>query len=438
MLRSPFLRTVRPFVGVALALSLAGCGGKAITLVGDAGMDTNSGGCGPEALSPSLTVTDSVTGKPVCDAVLLASEPKASLSASCPYTVNPALVVVGPSGDGGLVASPSGFSVTVGAPGYEPAVVSGLDMVACDCDQTGCARQIVSVALTPAHDSGSPPVDAGHDGDADGGGDARPDAPADGAQDSPVDAPEDVGSDGPHDAPEDVLRDAPRDAPADVRDAPADVPADVRDAPADVRPDVRDAPADVRPDVRDAPADVPADVRDAPPDVPVDAPPDVGVDAGATPCPPVEPTQSTFCAPSGLDCEYGASTNPDCNALWECVAGKWQDKSVGVVCPPPGATCPSPSSIVPLQSCTDALLMCADGAGTCVCTNSPYGMPMSGGPVWWCLKPGVGCPVPIPQLGTACDADAALVCDYGACSGGVSLSCSGGYWALSNGTACPA
>lgn len=150
-------------------------------------------------------------------------------------------------------------------------------------------------------------------------------------------------------------------------------------------------------------------------------------------CPAILPTAGSVCAPSGLSCEYGDDPNPGCNAIVTCQG------SAGWSAPPPGAhcmpgTCPAAYSGVPQgMVCSPQGLDCAYAQGQCNCAPTA---PVSGpNPVWQCSTPAFGCPEPRPREGSACSSPG-LTCDYGACSGGVSLECSDGFWRVTS-MACP-
>jgi hypothetical protein len=78
------------------------------------------------------------------------------------------------------------------------------------------------------------------------------------------------------------------------------------------------------------------------------------------------------------------------------------------------------------MACSPAGLDCAYPQGQCNCT---YTLPVGGNmPVWTCFTP-TNCPEPRPRIGSACSSSGTTApCDYGACSGGIELQCSGGYW----------
>lgn len=151
-------------------------------------------------------------------------------------------------------------------------------------------------------------------------------------------------------------------------------------------------------------------------------------------CPSAQPTgDNTACGPNGLQCEYGASPNPSCNELWECLNGTWSGGGPGSPGCPAG-TCPAQFSGVPQgQACMPDGFDCAYAEGQCDCSSTGLGG-TSTTPTWQCFQP-AGCPQPRPKLGAACSQEG-LSCDYGSCSGGVAETCTGGYWREAN-VACP-
>jgi hypothetical protein len=152
---------------------------------------------------------------------------------------------------------------------------------------------------------------------------------------------------------------------------------------------------------------------------------------GPSPACPSSPPGSGPCPKVGIECEYGNNANADCNDVYSCGPTGWTTGEVA--CPVP--TCPSSYASVPINStCSPTGGICGYEQGTCTCSEgSP---PRINGPVWQCFPAQTGCPSPRPDLGTPCSAPSSLTCDYGACSGGISLSCQDGSWQQSN-TACP-
>jgi hypothetical protein len=137
--------------------------------------------------------------------------------------------------------------------------------------------------------------------------------------------------------------------------------------------------------------------------------------------------------PNGAQCEYGTSPDPACNQLFECLNGAWASGGPGGVCPPMGQ-CPAHFVDVPQgQACMPSGLDCAYAEGECNCSfSSPAGTGTMA--TWHCFRP-QGCPEPRPRIGAACTQEG-QTCDYGACTGGVTESCMGGYWQWTM-VACP-
>jgi hypothetical protein len=111
---------------------------------------------------------------------------------------------------------------------------------------------------------------------------------------------------------------------------------------------------------------------------------------------------------------------------------EWSYPTPGPACP--AGTCPATYADVPQgQSCTPEGLDCGYSQGQCNCDIQPESA--KGLPVWLCTTPAPGCPEPRPNIGSACT-QPGQSCDYGACTGGVELECSG-TWQVEQ-TACPA
>jgi hypothetical protein len=160
---------------------------------------------------------------------------------------------------------------------------------------------------------------------------------------------------------------------------------------------------------------------------------------GSSGCPGAEPSTGGTCQSPGIECEYGSNPNPNCNALFRCMAPDqpncaagqclWEQDTSGGICPAPdaGAVCAATYAAVPMnQQCTPEGLACAYAQGTCYCSLGP-GPVSAGPPKWYCIATPAGCPGPRPQIGEACS-QAGLSCDYGACLGGVELECVDGQW----------
>jgi hypothetical protein len=134
-----------------------------------------------------------------------------------------------------------------------------------------------------------------------------------------------------------------------------------------------------------------------------------------------------------MQCEYGNNPNPACNDIESCTSNGWSDPPPGPACPT--GTCPATYAQVPQgQACTPQGLDCAYPQGQCNCDSEPESAKQT--PVWLCSTPATGCPEPRPDIGTACS-QSNLSCDYGACTGGIALQCTGGLW-QQEATACPA
>lgn len=149
-----------------------------------------------------------------------------------------------------------------------------------------------------------------------------------------------------------------------------------------------------------------------------------GIGAGGG-CPAGMPTAGSACSPSGISCEYGNDPNPACDSIVTCQGSAgWSAPPPGVHCMP--GTCPASYADVPQgMNCSPQGLDCGYPQGQCNCAPR---VPLSGpNPVWQCSTPASGCPEPRPREGSACTSPG-LTCDYGACTGGVSLECSDGYW----------
>ncbi|HEX8790809.1 MAG TPA: hypothetical protein VF765_07640 [Polyangiaceae bacterium] len=154
-----------------------------------------------------------------------------------------------------------------------------------------------------------------------------------------------------------------------------------------------------------------------------------------SPCPQNPPSDGIACTVNGAQCEYGTNPDPSCNQIFECLNGMWASGGTGgPSCP--GGTCPMRYvDVVPGQACSPSGLACPYAEGECNCSfTTPSGTGTT--PTWQCFAP-KGCPEPRPRIGDACTAtQEGLSCDYGACAGGVSVTCTGGFWTWTM-TACP-
>jgi hypothetical protein len=145
---------------------------------------------------------------------------------------------------------------------------------------------------------------------------------------------------------------------------------------------------------------------------------------GKSPCPASQPSDGTACMPDGLQCEYGTSPSPSCDHFVDCASGIWASNG-NTICAV--GTCPAHyTDVTEGATCTPDGLDCAYAEGQCDCTFSlPAGGTM---PTWHCFHP-TGCPEPRPRVGDACTpSQDGLMCDYGACMGGIAETCSNGYW----------
>ena len=146
-------------------------------------------------------------------------------------------------------------------------------------------------------------------------------------------------------------------------------------------------------------------------------------------CPTSPPAGGASCssAQDQLRCEYGNNPDPDCNQMFFCNQGTWQDESSGTICPPQ-SDCPAAYSDIPAnQNCSPNGLQCAYPQGECICTTS-FGGLQKQMPAWDCIPATSGCPSPRPDIGSPCSSVNEIQCDYGACSGGVALECKNGVW----------
>jgi len=176
------------------------------------------------------------------------------------------------------------------------------------------------------------------------------------------------------------------------------------------------------------------------PDSGTDAPPpgtDGGKPTGA--CPANPPALGATCSPTSLVCEYGSNPDEQCNQIFDCTSTGWNDDTTKGICPV--AECPA--SYAAIATPADQTACTVEGAecvypsqGTCLCTSDPGGLPLVGGPVWDCIAATPTCPSPRPRLGSPCSSEGST-CDYGACTGGISLECTGGVWQKNTMVACP-
>jgi hypothetical protein len=161
------------------------------------------------------------------------------------------------------------------------------------------------------------------------------------------------------------------------------------------------------------------------------------LEAGSTGCPGAAPSGGAGCAGT-LVCEYGSDPDVRCDTLARCESGQWTvtPPARGVECATTSAPeCPASFANLSTQdSCDPVDISCFYPQARCSCAThcgmavflAPDGGPMA---TWCCLGPSgqPGCPTLRPRIGTACSAPM-LFCDYGGCSGNVSLECKDGVW----------
>jgi hypothetical protein len=171
-----------------------------------------------------------------------------------------------------------------------------------------------------------------------------------------------------------------------------------------------------------------------------DAPTDSGRDSSSvssTPCPMAAPTAGLPCSVTALECEYGSDPSVACDTLVTCVSPVWHldhGPATSGCNTTNSATCPVAFADVPVgTSCAGGIgLSCDYPQARCDCRVSPPLATLQ----WDCNTPDeTGCPLPRPRIGSACSMDGES-CDYGYCSGGVTLLCSAGTW-VTGGGVCP-
>jgi hypothetical protein len=153
------------------------------------------------------------------------------------------------------------------------------------------------------------------------------------------------------------------------------------------------------------------------------ADPRASADAGASPvglaCPATQPANGGSCMPVDWVCEYGDAPNPYCNFLEKCYGqlGGWSNQALPLALCGTGVCPPSYAVALGGQPCSVQNLDCAYPEGQCTCGRKDD----AGVLVWSCFSP-AGCPEPRPRIGSGCTQDG-LLCDYGACAGGVAEKC---------------
>jgi hypothetical protein len=150
-------------------------------------------------------------------------------------------------------------------------------------------------------------------------------------------------------------------------------------------------------------------------------------------CPAAMPSEGATC-PCAYSCEFGTDPDVRCNTLMTGAHGQWTvtrhpDAAgcEGVHAP----ACPLEfAGLAPGGECILEGLACAYPEARCDCSAAcdVGGSPTS--PRWCCsdaVQPGSGCPAVRPRIGTGCTVEGES-CDYGGCSGNVSLTCVTAVW----------
>jgi hypothetical protein len=182
---------------------------------------------------------------------------------------------------------------------------------------------------------------------------------------------------------------------------------------------------------------------------PIQAPYNFGrtaIDAGPLPVTkpaPVEcPTEvqaNSPCDIAGAACEFGPSSDRDCNTTFICMGSPYGAFWAEQTAPHCAGVCPLPTEIVPDAPCNipakpdsgladDALeLQCAGPKSLCACTTGPGGANVHPRK-WVCVPAGEGCPIQRPNFGRPCLGD--KTCDYGSCEfkRGTGMICEQGVW----------
>lgn len=155
---------------------------------------------------------------------------------------------------------------------------------------------------------------------------------------------------------------------------------------------------------------------------------------------PVAITENGPCDVVGTACEFGESSDPDCNTTFTCT----RDPKYGLYwtetrSPHCAGKCPDPAQIVDGAPCTipdrpdgglaeeSRELQCEGPTSLCACTTGPDGAHVHERR-WVCVPTADGCPIGRPNLGRACLGE--HVCDYGSCEfkRGTGMICDQGVW----------
>jgi hypothetical protein len=170
-------------------------------------------------------------------------------------------------------------------------------------------------------------------------------------------------------------------------------------------------------------------------------------EAGAPACPATMPSAGSTCAVT-FQCEYGSDPDVDCDTVMACATGHWAFSSMPstTACSTTSsASCPATFADLGADKCTSASESCFYPEARCACSSQcgPVGQigPDGGPELSWCCpdapEEGPQCPSPRPRLGTPCAAATGIQCDYGGCSGNVTLECTGGVWVEATMVGCP-
>jgi hypothetical protein len=157
------------------------------------------------------------------------------------------------------------------------------------------------------------------------------------------------------------------------------------------------------------------------------------VNVGVRPvCPPTMPT-NTACGQEfdRMSCSYGDDIALNCRSRVLCLGGQWTPMPGGP-CVPCNASTSMPLTGVP---CMPLQEVCIDSTQMrCECQAIANGSSSS----FVCSPPPAPpCPSDAPNVGTPCNGSDGMQCDYGHCTGGWAITCSGGVWSLDDMTQCP-
>ncbi len=148
-----------------------------------------------------------------------------------------------------------------------------------------------------------------------------------------------------------------------------------------------------------------------------------GTGGGAPLCPAEAPTLGGACDVPGSvgqpPCTYGAEPLAECREAFACADGLWAH-ATGAFGPCPASSAGCPTEPMDGADCTGAAgAPCSYPDGT-ICACGTFA-----GPIWSCYTPSGGCPVLLPNAGTACGMEG-LNCSYEGCN--LEVSCMSGAW----------